>query len=1278
MQRIITTKKEDTSCMKTKQYYSGVVLALFAVIGRGYAQADVTHLVLTNAGFDTLWNFSASDAAENLASANSGANIKQVYGWNVVIYGDNSAAASYQYGYAGWLNSADAGYGAVPAGGYNASAGGALGISSAWLATNAYGQSVMLPAGSYTLEYAAFNSGATNVGNSRVGWIPSEGEPVLSSKTTFTLNGWDTEAIPFALATSMPGKIQVGVNAPGVGSGEVGRIFFDYIRLTCQAINKIQLASLAAEASTLYGSAGGNAASLKAAIDEVNAVTEQANTSPELIKAAVNMAFAILQYKAIGELLAMIGECNTLLKEATAAGEGRYPQHAVWELEDVVSVAREVADKTEPSQALINARLTELKAACDRFRAAANYAEGSSASSRTTQPGFIHPGALHTQADFERIKTQLAAADATAIAAYNSLKSNAYSSSTVVTYPVERIVRGGSGENYVNAARGAAMAYQNALRWKISGDVAHAERAILILNSWAKICKAVGGDTNQSLASGLYGYAFANAAELMRDYEGWAAADFEAFKEWMLYVWYPRCIDFLKRRHDTWSQGRPGHYWSNWGLCNALAVMSIGVLCDDVFLYNQGVSYYKYDIVGSSPCTYNNEGSPVYYNGGLTEYLGNLTPALHEDVRGPLGALGQMQESGRDQGHALLALGLAVDIAQTGWNQGDDLFGYMNNRLAAGIEYLAAYNSGVDDLPWTEYWYHDVRTNILSSWRMSGNNSGGRGAFRPYWDRILGHYEGVKGIPMTYSRSMKSKQAVDGGGAGSTSGGYDHLGFSTLTCTRPAANASRAPVTLKADIVYNDTTYEQGEYSGVARGSTVKLLPRLPQGAASTGSWSWNTGAATQDLQITADSSSLYRVTFTDANGVKSTQLFSIAVAGDCLPDKLTPSITVNGVTISDTVITIVPRTAFRLSASSSAGWGAYRWSNGQTTSSIEVTNISSTRIYTLTYTNQGGRESKLNFHIQVTSLNPTLSIDGGALQESNTAFITSGQSVELQPVVQFGSDAGAWQWSNGGGSRLLLLENIREDTSRYSVSYACDGQVYTLEFFIYTYVRSKVIADGNYHIKDALSGQFLTNDGSATPLFGNRLESDTAVQVWTITRNGTQYKIASRRDSRFLSENGALTQAPYADISLHGANSGDLYAIQNGGSAGTDYWTVNRNGTINGKGAAVMSAFPFEIIPYRQPDPASVPQPTAVKAVRDGKNWGYPNPVRRYLTINLTENVGLTATFALYSMDGRLLISTPCTKGENVVDTENLPKGLYIGVVTSNGKTETFKIVKE
>ena len=86
-----------------------------------------------------------------------------------------------------------------------------------------------------------------------------------------------------------------------------------------------------------------------------------------------------------------------------------------------------------------------------------------------TDRGFIHPGGLHTQEDFDRVKAQLAAGNTKVKQAWQKLTASEYSQSGVQTYPTEIIVRGGgNGENYMNAARGAAMAFQNALRWKIA------------------------------------------------------------------------------------------------------------------------------------------------------------------------------------------------------------------------------------------------------------------------------------------------------------------------------------------------------------------------------------------------------------------------------------------------------------------------------------------------------------------------------------------------------------------------------------------------------------------------------------------------------------------------------------------------------------------------------------------------------------------------------------------------------------------------------------------
>lgn len=880
--------------------------------------------------------------------------------------------------------------------------------------------------------------------------------------------------------------------------------------------------------------------------------------------------------------------------------------------------------------------------------------------------GFIHPGALHTQEDFDRIKAQLDAKETSVVQAYQRLTSNSYSSFNYNPNPQTWIIRGGgSGENYGHAYRDAAAAYQNALRWKISGDVKYADNAIRILNAWSRTCIGIGGDTNGSLASGLYGYEFANAAELMRDYPGWKTEDRQKFKELMLYVFYPRCINFMKHRHGT----NPGHYWSNWGLCNALALISIGVFCDDVFIYNQGVSYYKYDLVGN----FTDQHDDIIYNSGYNEFLGNLVCGMYEDSRGPLGYLGQMQESGRDQGHALMAVGLAVDICQIGLNQGDDIFAHMNNRLAAGIEYVAAYNSGTsaNDLPWTNYSYCDVRCHDGIGWLQGGIGEGGRGAFRPYWDRILGYYEGVQGISMPFSHKMKIKEPVDGGGGqyGGNSGGFDHLGFSSLTCYRPAVARNQAPTTLSPLIIYDGNSYNQSIYSSVPVGSMIKFSPQLPDGVTDTGKWQWDTGDTEKDLEITVNNSSLYRVTYINETGIKSTQLFSVAVRGDCNPDKITPVITVNNVEYNDTIITIIPGTSVTMAANSAMGEGRWKWNTNETSSSITVNNILSERTYRVTFTNQGGRETKLNYHIKLSLIEPSLSVDGKTAQKIDKILINTGQNVELKPIVQSGKDNGKWKWSNGSTTQNLLLENIQE-SQLLSVNYTYNDEVYTLDFIIYVNIPNKQVDNGDYFIKDASNGKFLTNDGSAIPVFTEFSANEVEAQGWIIQKDGARYKILSKKDMRYVNEYAVFGTNPYYTAwntyTFHGVQGMDLYAIQNGGSSGTDYWVINGN-IIAGKGSSAKTDFLFEIIPYKDF--------TDIDNIDIPGNQVYPNPVSDYLIINVAENVNSNCTFTMFTIEGRKAMTVICNAGENTVSVIGLPKGLYIGILKTDNKHEAFKI---
>ncbi|MBQ6192201.1 MAG: alginate lyase family protein [Bacteroidaceae bacterium] len=401
---------------------------------------------------------------------------------------------------------------------------------------------------------------------------------------------------------------------------------------------------------------------------------------------------------------------------------------------------------------------------------------GAQATAINTDRGFIHPGGLHTQADFDRVKAQIAAKNSTILKAWNKLRNAEYAQSSVQTSPVETIVRGGSGENYINAARGATMAYQNALRWKIGGTAANAKAAVRILMAWCNKTTAISGTSDQCLAAGLYGYQFAQAAELMRDYEGWKAEEFEQFRQWMLTLWYPKAIGFLRGRNGTWENSgkwwqAPGHYWSNWGLCNVLCVMSIGILCDNVQIYNEGVSFIKYDQVGNytEPPTLHDATGPdgttvkAIHNDGLTEFWGNLiVTAIESELEtGAYGQLGQMNESGRDTGHSSLALGLAVDIAKVAYNQGDDLFAYMNHRLAAGIEYVAAQTQSTEGLPWTNYHYGSSGYYYSDSraWLMTEPALGAQ--MRPYWGTVIGMYEGTKGVVMPFAEMAYKAMGID-------------------------------------------------------------------------------------------------------------------------------------------------------------------------------------------------------------------------------------------------------------------------------------------------------------------------------------------------------------------------------------------------------------------------------------------------------------------------------------------------------------------------------------
>lgn len=390
----------------------------------------------------------------------------------------------------------------------------------------------------------------------------------------------------------------------------------------------------------------------------------------------------------------------------------------------------------------------------------------------TSHAEFVHPGCLSSQADLDRMKTKVAAGAQPWKGSWDKLVKN--TDNFVNDGPgVQSAIKagGGGGENYIRLARDCAKTYQLALRYHGCGESKYADKAVEMFNAWARHHEKWAGDTNVSLRAGIYGYQFACAAELLRDYPGWERSDFRAFQDYMKERFYGTSRSFLESRHGT----VPSHYWANWVHAAQASMMAIGVLCDDRKIFNEAVNY--------------------FYKGSGAENIENAVHVIHPN------GLGQWQEAGRDQGHTLMGPALLGATCEIAWNQGVDLYGAMDNRFLAGVEFISKYNLGYE-VPWVTYVYvsgHPGRTKL---WVQQSISSQNREMGRPGWDLIYNHYVNRRGLSAPWTERYAKRTRPEGGGFnyGGNSGGFDGLGFTTLTHSRDPIIKGSPPSALRPHV----------------------------------------------------------------------------------------------------------------------------------------------------------------------------------------------------------------------------------------------------------------------------------------------------------------------------------------------------------------------------------------------------------------------------------------------------------------------------------------------
>ncbi|MDP4276580.1 MAG: alginate lyase family protein, partial [Bacteroidota bacterium] len=330
----------------------------------------------------------------------------------------------------------------------------------------------------------------------------------------------------------------------------------------------------------------------------------------------------------------------------------------------------------------------------------------------SAQRTFIHPGTVYNQADLDRMKAMVAAQREPYYSAWKL-----YSNSSLTTYrDYLPTMRGTSwhptyifdNTNYWMGTFGD-IALHNALCWKITGTESYAQKAVAILNCYLNLHGTVNYGTNCLSNSGFT--SLIDAAELIRNYTGWRAADQQQFKAMLVYPGYSTRERMNETRDSVtiyWNiyQGDENRH-GNQGLWGLRTMISLGVFCDNDTIYDRAYNRFlslphrKGDLpYPKGPKTPGSKIDHLMSNYYLKYNTGEITQGSVDDfgyddeLKYWIWENGQTQEASRDQGHIMDGLGNVVDIARLFWNQGDDVYHAYDCRMLKGIDYAAKYNYG--------------------------------------------------------------------------------------------------------------------------------------------------------------------------------------------------------------------------------------------------------------------------------------------------------------------------------------------------------------------------------------------------------------------------------------------------------------------------------------------------------------------------------------------------------------------------------------------------------
>lgn len=307
-------------------------------------------------------------------------------------------------------------------------------------------------------------------------------------------------------------------------------------------------------------------------------------------------------------------------------------------------------------------------------------------------PQFTHPGILTHKKQLDFVKAKLAVGAEPWASALAKVKTERYASLNYTFSAVPVVSCGANNTPFIGCneeKNDSTAAYTHSLLWYYTGNQAHAQKAIAILNDWSYTLT----DHNEfaaPLQAAWGAEMFVRAAEIIRHTSSlWSAADIQQFEDLLNTVYL---VDIT----DADATQKYASYNGNWHLSAIDAKLNIAIFTDNRGLFDEAIAEWRARVPSYVYLQSDNgaNGLPIAPPGGLQStsskikcfWLDNMTGCGTASLNL---ANGHGQESCRDLYHTSMGLASMINAAETAYIQGVDLYEEQRNRIVAGYEFMS-------------------------------------------------------------------------------------------------------------------------------------------------------------------------------------------------------------------------------------------------------------------------------------------------------------------------------------------------------------------------------------------------------------------------------------------------------------------------------------------------------------------------------------------------------------------------------------------------------------